>query len=207
MQITETFLNEVENVIKNYVHSKRLTHTLSVEKEAFNLGKIFGLDENTLNKLKLAGLLHDITKELSTSDQINLCQKYGYNISIDDLNSPKVFHSITGAYLAKELFKNEVDDEIFNAIRFHTTGKENMTLFEKIIYLADYIEELRTFPDCIELRNLFYSNENIDESHLNKILLISFDMTLKNLIADNSHIHMVTIKARNYLLNEEKINA
>ena len=91
----------IRDDITNYLSGKRLSHTLSVMEEAEKLGTLYGLSENDIARLRLAGLLHDITKEKSPDQQLELCRRFGYKYTEDDVNSPKVFHSITGAYLAR----------------------------------------------------------------------------------------------------------
>jgi predicted HD superfamily hydrolase involved in NAD metabolism len=132
-----------------------------------------------------------------------LCEKHGIHVSDEDLECPKVFHSLTGAYESKLIYPDYVDDEIFDAIKYHTTGRENMTLFDKLIYLADYIEDTRDFPDCIRLREYFYGKP-ATLRHLNETLLLSFDMTVRNLIDENFPIHPTTLKARNAIIKELK---
>ena len=199
-------LKRIRDDIPNYLSGKRLSHTLSVMEEAEKLGTLYGLSENDIARLRLAGLLHDITKEKSPDQQLELCRRFGYKYTEDDVNSPKVFHSITGAYLAREKYKEAVDDTVFNAIRYHTTGRPAMTIYEKLIYLADYIEPTRTFDDCIRLRKLFYRAHEYTKAHLDNILLISYDMTLSSLISEGQYIHPATTAARNYLIVSEKIN-
>ena len=200
MKITEKNLDFLRSEIKKYVSGKRLAHTLSVEKEAAKLGSIFSLSKDKINKLAAAGILHDITKSLGTEEQIELMKKYNISLTQDDLQSPKIFHSITGAHFAREHFPEFTDREIFLSILYHTTGKPSMTLFQKLIYLADYIEPLRDFPDCVRLRDFFYSVPNINVSHLDKTLLLSFDLTISNLVEEKQFIHKKTVAARNYLL-------
>ena len=123
MKITEKDLDFLRSEIKKYVSGKRLAHTLSVEKEAAKLGSIFSLSKDKINKLAAAGILHDITKSLSTEEQIELMKKYNISLTQDDLQSPKIFHSITGAHFAREHFPEFTDREIFLSILYHTTGK------------------------------------------------------------------------------------
>ena len=182
---------------------KRYKHTIGVANEALNLGRIF-LPEKA-EKLYLAGLLHDITKEYSTEEQLVLCDKY--KLVVDKNIAPKLLHSKTGAELAKEKFGVDyVDDEVYRGIYYHTTGRSDMTLFEIIIYLADYIEDGRTFEDCVYLRNYFYDNiENANSYEeklevLRKTMVLSFDLTIKNLIDEGKRIDKDTIDSRNYFL-------
>ena len=203
MKINEAVLNSMREELARHITGHRLEHSLAVEGEALVLGTLFGMKEDEIFKLRAAAILHDITKALKTVEQIDLCQKYNLELTMDDLKSPKVLHSISGAVVARELFPDYVDDYVYGAILNHTTGKVGMSLYEKLIYLADYIEPTRVFPDCVRLRGYFYESDSLPtEKHLNKTLLLSFDMTLTNLIKERSHIHPRTVQARNGIIDE-----
>lgn len=198
-------LDNIREIVKGYVCEKRFSHTLGVEKEAYRLGMIFMPEK--LEKLQLAGLLHDITKDFKTEKQLELCKEYGILVELENL-VPKLLHSKTGCQFARSTFGSEiVDDEIYNGILYHTTGRKNMTLFEAIIYLADYIEETRTFEDCVKLREYFYNNiKNADNYSdkievLRKTMIYSFNLTIKNLIDEGKRIDKDTINARNYFVS------
>lgn len=188
--------------IKSLQKEKRYRHTLGVAEEALNLGMIF--IPQKAEKLYFTGLLHDITKDFSTEAHFVLCEKYCLNV--DKNIAPKLLHSKTGASYAKELYGDIIDQEVYNGIYYHTTGRANMTLFEIIIYLADYIESGRTFEDCVYLRKYFYENikkaTNYDEKLevLRKTMVLSFDLTIKNLIEEEKRIDTDTINSRNYFL-------
>ena len=192
-----------KSYLKTLQKEKRFKHTLGVAEEALNLGMMFMPQK--AEKLYFTGLLHDITKDFSTETHLTLCEKYG--LKIDKNIAPKLLHSKTGASYAKELYGEElIDQEVFNGIYYHTTGRANMTLFEIIIYLADYIESGRTFEDCVILRKFFYDNvkkaTNYDErlEVLRKTMILSFDLTIKNLIDEEKRIDIDTINSRNYFL-------
>lgn len=196
-------------IVSGYIGDKRYNHTLYVTKEAYRLGKIF-IPEKA-EKLALAGLLHDITKQFSLEKQIELCEKYDIIINYNKI-VPKLLHAKTGAFFARELLGEElVDDEVFNGIFYHTTGQEYMTLFQSIIYLADYIEESRSFADCVVLRKYFYDQINKADSTdemfaaLVNTMVESFNLTIKNLIEERKNIDSDTIKARNYFLTNDNI--
>lgn len=199
------FIENIKEVVKCYVSEKRFSHTLGVEKEAYSLGLIFMPEK--ADKLQLTGVLHDITKDFKTEKQLELCKEYGINVDLDNL-VPKLLHSKTGCEFAYRIFGEKVvDKEVYNGILYHTTGRENMTLFEALIYLADYIEETRTFEDCIKLRKYFY--DSIKEAYsyeekieaLRKTMVLSFDLTIKNLIDEGKRIDKDTINARNYFVS------
>lgn len=200
-----------EEIVKKFQNSKRFTHTLGVAKEAYALGQIF-LPEKS-DKLRLAGILHDITKEFSVERQLNLCDEYGIIINKNEL-VPKLLHAKTGCEFARRLLGKEVvDDEIYNAILYHTTGRKDMTLFESLIYLADYIEEGRSFVDCIELRKYFYKEIENATSYAERLevlastMILSFDLTIKNLIEEGKSIDYDTVTARSFFLkNKNKIS-
>ena len=196
------------NAIRALETPKRFNHTLGVQKEAYELGMIF-LPQKA-EKLAFAGLLHDITKDFNTEKQIEFCQSYGIPVNMDNI-VPKLLHSKTGCEYARRTFGAElVDDEVYSGIYYHTTGRKNMSLFETIIYLADYIEPGRTFEDCVVLRKFFYDNiENVNSYEdklevLRKTMVMSFDFTIKGLIDDGKQIDSDTVEARNYFITNKK---
>ena len=192
-------LHKLEAAITGRMDGYRLAHTLAVKEECLTLAKLFALSEKDTNSLAAAALLHDLTKAMKHPQQVELAKKLGVDLSPEDLTSPKVLHSRTGAAVAKAEFG--ASDEIAAMIACHTTGKENMTLSEKLLYLADYIEPTRTFEDCVILRRYFYENGDADWLvHLDRTLVLSFDMTIRLLLDDRFHIHTETIKSRNFLL-------
>ena len=138
-----------------YLTEKRIAHVLGCENEAVSLANRWGEDPE---RAAVAGILHDITKKLSAEEQLKLCENYGIINDAAEVANPKLLHAKTGAAFARELFG--IEDDIYGAIRWHTTGKPDMTLLEKIIYLADFVEPTRNFPGVDELRELCF--EDID---------------------------------------------
>ena len=120
--------------------------------------------------------------------------------------TPKTLHALTAAALIPSEYPDFAYDEIISAVRSHTTGSENMSVTDEIIYLADWIEENRTFEGCVALRNYFWDAEPQKMSkrelsmHLKKTLLLSFDKTIKELTDEGLPIDINTAKARNSLL-------
>lgn len=196
-----TNIEIIKKAMRERQDDYRFAHTCAVAEEALRLAALFELSEKNAEALHIAALLHDCTKGLKYSEQLALADKLGVKLSADDLACPKVLHSLTGAAVAKEDFG--VSDEISDMIACHTTGKVNMTLPEKLLYLADYIEPTRTFEDCVTLRHYFYDNIPADlHQHLNETLIRSFDQTIKLLIDETCYIHTLTIKTRNFLLKD-----
>lgn len=185
-------IKQIEKTLKGMLPERRLKHSLNVSKCAVKLSEIYKCDKE---KAEIAGLVHDCAKYF-TDEQIEDSIKR-FNVELDPLevNNIALSHSVIGSYVAVDIFSVK-DEEIINAIKYHTTGKENMSLLEKIIYIADLIEEDRNFPRVEELRELTYSGK------LEEALLLSFNNTIKFVIDNNQLIHPRTIKARNYILEE-----
>jgi len=203
--IKENDLDKLRDEISKYLGSKRLVHTLSVEEECVALAEIFGLGLENKMRLRVAALLHDITKKFTHEEQLNYCFNNNIFYTEEEKFTPKIFHAKTGAHMAKQLFGDIADEIICEAIKYHTTAKANMNLIEILLYLADYIEPKRDFSDCVILRAEFYEMinnlENL-ELVLNKILTRSFDMTIEGLILNKEIIHPDTTSARNFYIRK-----
>ena len=200
---TVSDVNTLREAVKERLGEWRFCHTLGVEKEIVRLGKYY-LPQDIL-RLQIAALLHDITKELSTEEHITLCACHGITLTDTELASPKTLHAKTGAIIAAEEFAAFVDAEIIDAIAKHTTGAKEMSLFAKLLYLADYIEETRTFPDCIRLREMFWGGfddlpQNKYQERIDRVLLASFEMTTEALLSEGVAIAPETLEAKEALL-------
>lgn len=166
----------------------RYTHTLGCERAAIMLAKRFGGDEE---KAAFAAILHDITKHLSKEEQLNLCAKYDIIPCNVEKREPKMLHGKTAAAIARDEY--DAPPDVYDAIACHTTGKAHMTLLDKILYLADYIEETRNFPGVEKARELA-------ETNLDRALLYCYDQTLCDLIRRGKLIHSDTIGAYNDMI-------
>lgn len=197
-------MDTLRSDIKGYISGKRYSHTLSVEQECGALAVQFGLCEDEVYRLYISALLHDITKEKKPEQQLQLCRELDVPYSEYDKASPKVFHAMTAAALILRDFPLLASADVCENIRYHTVGREDMTLSEKLLYLADYIEPTRDFDDCKKLRRYFYSKKNREGKtlmrHLDETLVISFDMTLRVLIDEGQCIAQQTVASRNFLI-------
>ncbi len=169
------------------LREKRIPHVAGCEYEAVKLADRWGADPD---KAREAAILHDITKKEELTEQLILCRKYGIITDNAEESNVKLLHAKTGAALAKDLFAS--DDDIYEAIFWHTTGKKDMSLLEKIIYIADYIEPSRDFEGLDILRRLAY--ENIDQS-----LLTGLQMSIDDLKSRGIDPHVRTEEAIDYL--------
>ena len=206
-EITERDLDLLREKIFGAMSPKRFRHTVAVEQMAERLCRLYCPDQ--IPNMRAAALLHDLTKELSGEEQIRLCQKYGLNVSDADRLSPKTFHARTAAAMISDVYSELANDTVVNAVRWHTTGRADMTLTEKLLYLADYIDHSRTFPNCVLLRRFFWGAEpeKLDTDGRNALLrdtlILSFDMTIKDLLSEGAPIAEETFLARNALLLEK----
>ncbi len=145
-------------VLKSRMSDKRFIHSVAVADEAVRLAKKYGADEE---KAKIAGLLHDITKETPHDEQVALMERF--NIPLTDLEkvSQKLWHAISGAAFVKYIIGID-DEDICNAIRYHTSGRANMSVLEKCIFIADFTSAERNYNGVEEMRNL--SNKSLEEA-------------------------------------------
>ena len=183
-------LDHIKQYVKEQMSEKRWQHTLGVMESSVKLATKYGANPD---KAYLASLLHDVAKywpvdklrEIIVSEQL-----YPDMLEYDN----QLLHSHVGAYVAQTQF-NIRDEEVLDAIRFHTSGRENMTLLEKIVCLADYIEPGRDFPNVERIRALA-------EQSLEKALIAGIDSTISFLIAKGKKIYPLTVLARNSLIDE-----
>ena len=180
-------LRELRPVALSYLKNKRIPHVLGTEQEAIRLAERYGAD---VEKARVAALLHDCTKKLNMEEQLELCGRYGIQLDELEQKALKLLHAKTGAAIARDVFG--VDDEIYNAIWWHTTGHAHLTLLEKVIYLADYIEPSRNFPGVDKLRAVCY--KDLDEG-----LLMGLEMTIEEMTEMGNPVHHATIEARDAL--------
>ncbi len=143
-----------------------------------------------MDKARRAALLHDCTKKLNLSEQLALAERFQIPLDEMERREIKLLHAKTGAGIAEAVFGT--DEEITGAIRWHTTGRGDMTLLEKVIYLADYIEPNRDFPGVTDLRRKCY--EDLDAA-----LLLGLEMTVREMEARKAPIHPKTLEARDAL--------
>lgn len=186
---TRNQLTDIRNSLKEELKKSRYEHTLGVEFTSAALAMRYGED---IFKARLAGLLHDCAKGYSDDKLIELCKKHKLAINDTEKKIPYLLHAKYGAYIAKKDYKIK-DKDILTAIEFHSTGRENMSMLEKIVFTADYIEPGRDkAPRLEEIRKIAF--EDID-----KAMLMIFDDTISYILSSDGEIDEITLKAYNYL--------
>lgn len=180
--------------IKKFMSRRRFIHTLGVVKacERIALAVCPALAE----KARICGLLHDVTKEM---EQGELIEKYKIPVTEEDVSSPETLHALTSPYYIKEHFPEFAESDILSAIRTHTTGSPEMGLLNKILFVADFVEENRRYQSSIELRERLYSALDTDDRDkciraLDLAAIASIDSTLAHLESKNKPVHSLTLR-------------
>ena len=206
MNFTEKQLDLLREEIKGKMSEFRYGHTLGVERMAARLSRLYCPEKESL--LRAAALLHDITKERSLDEQIKIFDKSGITPTEEQMAVLPTLHAVTAPLVIPEKYPEFAADELLDAIRYHSTGRENMTLSEKIIFLSDYIEDTRKFEDCIALREEFFAaepekmSERERMAHLNRVILHSIEISVKDLEEKGKVIESNTLRAREGLVRE-----
>ncbi len=169
------------------IKAKRIPHILGTEVTAVALARRWGAEEELARR---AAILHDCTKYWTMEEHLACCKRYGVELDELELRSEKLLHSKTGACMAKEVYGQP--QAVCEAIFYHTTGKAHMTLLEKILYMADYIEPNRKFDGVEELRRLA-------ETDLDAALLLGCEMSIAEMEERGYQVHRNTLAARDWL--------
>lgn len=185
MELFLKYSNEIKEVLKN--DEERYWHSISVAITAVNLADTYGADKDNC---LVAGILHDYCKCLSVDEMLSMCEKYGVKLTEEDKNADGCIHGFLAAKICKD--KYNINDEVYDAIYYHTCGKPDMTILEKIIYISDFIEPLRRFRDRVEdIRKLAYTN-------IDKAIVESAERSLSHLQNTGKFIHSNTLKTLEY---------
>lgn len=185
---------EIVDILEIRLSKKRFQHSLNVAEEAGKLAEKFGYPDT--EKAYLAGLLHDICKEIPKDEQLEMVKKSKLAVSDVELCTPPLFHAVAGAWYAENVL-NIRDDELLGAIRYHTVGRAGMSMLEEIIYLADLISADRNYKDVNKMRKLAYQS-------LEKAMLEALKFSVTDVVAKGSMLPYHTIEAYNYYTAEKK---
>ncbi len=184
-------LDQLRCVALSMLRRSRVAHVLGTEETAAELALRWGADQEAARR---AALLHDCTKKLSGEQHEAILRQYDIRLDPTEEGEVKLYHAITGAAVARHMFG--VSPEIESAIRWHTTGKADMTTLEKIIYLADYIEPNRDFCDLRQMRELAARD-------LDAALLLGLEMSIESLEKRGVAVNSYSVQARDYLKGKQ----
>lgn len=177
------------NVLKERLSAYRMHHSLEVAKSAKMLAEKYGYDSE---KAYLAGLLHDITKEADEQETFAFAEKYSIAMSPLEKGAKKLWHAMTGA----EYIRNEFgidDEEIITAVRYHTTGRADMSLGEKILFIADFISSDRSYNGVESMREKA-------QISLETAMLEGIEFTITELVEKHAPVHPHTVDAYNDII-------
>ncbi|HHW02000.1 MAG TPA: HD domain-containing protein [Thermoanaerobacterales bacterium] len=182
-------MDEIIIKLKACMKESRFKHSLGVMETSVILARLYGAD---VKKAEIAGLIHDCARDIPVQTQLKMAENFG--ILLDDIErlEPALIHGPLGAAIARKDYGIE-DEEILNAVKLHTTGNENMTLLEKIIFLSDYIEPGRCFPGVEDLRVKAF--KDLDEA-----MICAYDSTIRYVTEKGCFLHPRTVWARNSIL-------
>ena len=184
--MSDNSLQEYKALLEKRLAPKRYYHSLCVADEAKRLAEKYGADSE---KAYLAGLLHDVTKNASEEEHLNIFDTFGIILNSIEKNAEKLWHAMSGAAYVKYVLQID-DEEIYDAIRYHTTAKSNMSLLSLILYLADFTSADRDYEDVDVMRAL------VDKS-LDEAFLYALSYTVKEIVDKGGALHLDTINAYN----------
>lgn len=178
--------SEFFDEIKKRLSQRRFYHSLNVAYEAAHLAEYYGADPE---KAFTAGLLHDIMKETDDKEQLKIISDNGIILTKTEQNSKKTWHQLSGAIFI-EKYLGVQDKDIISAVRYHTTARANMSLLEKVLYIADYISADRDYPDVGVMREKAYKR-------LEEAMLYGLQFTIIEMIKKGLPVHADSLSAYN----------
>lgn len=187
-------LNAIEDIVKARLGEKRFGHTLGVAEKAVELAHRYGVDSD---KAYIAAILHDLAKTMDHDSMLMIAADSGIIFDNETLESADLLHGAISAIISEKEIGIK-DGDILTAVRYHTTGRPGMSVLEKVIFLADFIEPGRSFPGLGEIRTL--SMIDLDEA-----VLAALESTIEHLNQANRKIHKSTIESRDYIINERNL--
>ena len=179
-------IENYKEILRERLNDHRYYHSLCVADEAKRLAHLYG---GNAEKCYLAGLLHDITKNSDRQEHLHFFETFGIMLSDVEKNAEKLWHAMSGSGYLKNILKID-DDEILDAVRYHTTAKANMSLTAKILYLADFTSKDRDYTDVNVIRALV--DKSLDEAFIYALKYSIIDLT-----EHSKAIHPDTVEAFN----------
>ncbi len=183
---------DYKSLIKERMSEHRYIHSVNVAVQAVRLAKLYGGDEE---KAAIAGILHDITKEMPFEEQLKIISDAGIILDEFEKTSQKLWHPISGAAYIKNILSID-DEDIFNSVRYHTTGRAGMSLLEKIIFVADFTGDERNYNGVTIMKEKALRN-------LEEAMIYGLQFTLQDLSSRELVIHPNALACYNDLVLKE----
>lgn len=184
---------DYKQIIRELMGDYRFTHSCNVAQEAVTLAELYGCNPK---KAYLAGILHDITKEIPHEEQLQIMKDGGIILDSVQQNAPKLWHAVSGSVYVQTHLGID-DSDVINAIRYHTTGRKGMSLLEKIIYTADYTSAERSYSGADIMREK--SRQSLEDA-----MLFSCQYTLQKLSEQAAAIHPDQLDCYNEIVLNRK---
>ena len=203
MMFSNDALLELEKNVSCRMGSGRFEHTMGVVDSALFIADF--IPELDKSELRAAALLHDVTKELPKTESLAII-----NASTDacesDIVCAPMHHSFTAPYVIRRDFPEYSTDNVLSAVKNHTTGAPDMSLFDEVIFISDYIEAGRSFFECVSLREWLYdslrASRDCEEAkfHLHDAVIKCLDNTIRHIVGKGAYLHERTVSTRNAFL-------
>lgn len=193
MKFSEEQINDLRHAVGRKQSKKRFAHTLGVEKMAAFIGE--KIMPESVDKLRVAALLHDVSKEYSEAEYFLVVKKHNIILTDEDMASPALWHSITAPAVVNDEFPEYADKDILSAVYNHTVGSPDMSHFDEIILLSDYIEEGRKYRACTDLRERFLAEISDSEDRedcitaLHRAVASALNNTINELVSRGKSYH------------------
>lgn len=185
-------IEEYIDIVSKRLKPSRMKHTLGVMKKAKELSEIYGVSSE---KAMIAAVLHDYAKNLSDDELKKYIEDRSIEVDKESNMNISLMHGIVGSYMVKEELGIE-DKEILDAISYHTFGRENMSLIEKIVFLADAIEDGRDYEGVEDIRE-------VSRTDIDRAIVLSIENTLMYVLKNGHIIHLNSVRLRNELINKK----
>ena len=183
--IGEKELQTLRSDVAEALSEKRFLHSLGVERAAIEIGK--HCLPSKLNELSAAAILHDVAKELPKEEQLYAMRRCGYELTDEDYSSEALYHSFAAPYIIKERYADFATEDILSSVFMHTSGGDSMTIFDEIIFIADFVEDTRSYDACKVARKKLFdelsSAETLEDKRnaLHRSVIDVIDFTVKYL--------------------------
>ncbi len=201
---SEKELSSLDQKIKSRLSHHRYIHTQGVKEAALKIaGYCYNGDQS---EIAVAAMLHDISKEYSLAEQFEMIKSSNLEVTDTDLMSEPVFHSFTAPYVIKRDFPDFATEKVLSSTFNHTTGAPNMSLFDEIIFIADYIEGGRKYESCKTVRNYLYDAFEVSSDkeecvmHLHNATVMALENTIIEIVTNKKVLNERTVATRNAFL-------
>lgn len=191
-RIYQTKLDQIEAYLQNNLSEERLRHSYSVANYAKKLAKVYGKRKKLVRLAYLAGLAHDIAKELPDKEQLAILEKTGKQLNRVEKQRINLLHGLTGAYVLEKQFGIKLK-VVLDAVKYHTFGSKNLRTLGKLVYIADKIEPARDYDDAKELR------DKVGKVHLNELTFLVLNTCIKITKAKGCEVSPLSLKMKKKL--------